>query len=242
MGDSEGSRRYTLDAQWGFKYFGLRVNGVRDDTKYFRPGLNRTAEGIHLAATVQPWKRLQIRGEFRDYSRDTVFAQAVTVRAPLTWLLPNGVRVDNQNSRYLVAFPESRQITGGAFDLNTVDSAIGPYHRDFYFNKIKSVVAEATLAEGLAIQLRYGHDARVNDAPRASSTTVFAPGAAGNNYVAPARSASSGRSTPPSSPRRSGPEPAAIAPRSRTRRTSANGSAGIRRACFARTWSLGSTR
>ena len=185
MGDSEGSRRYTLDAQWGFKYFGLRVNGVRDDTKYFRPGLNRTAEGIHIAATVQPWKRLQIRGEFRDYSRDTVFAQAVTVRAPLTWVLPNGVRVDNQTSRYLVAFPESAQITGGAFDLNTVDSAIGPYHRDFYFNKIKSVVAEATLAEGLAIQLRYGHDARVNDAPRASSTTVFAPGATGNNYVDP---------------------------------------------------------
>jgi len=185
MGDSEGSRRYTLDAQWGFKYFGLRVNGVRDDTKYFRPGLSRTAEGIHIAATVQPWKRLQIRGEFRDYSRDTVFAQAVTVRAPLTWLLPNGVRVDNQNSRYLVAFPEAAQITGGAFDLTKVDSAIGPYHRDFYFNKIKSVVAEATLAEGLAVQLRYGHDARVNDAPRASSTTVFAPGATGNNYVDP---------------------------------------------------------
>ncbi len=185
MGDSEGSRRYTVDAQWGFKYFGLRVNGVRDDTKYFRPGLGRTAEGLHLAATFQPWKRLQIRGEYRDYSRDTIFAQAVTVRAPLTWLLPNGVRVDNQTSRYLVAFPEASQITGGAFDLTKVDSAIGPYHRDFYFNEIKSVVAEATLAEGLAVQVRYGHDARVNDAPRASSTTVFAPGAAGNNYVDP---------------------------------------------------------
>jgi outer membrane receptor protein involved in Fe transport len=185
MGDSEGSRRYTLDAQWGFKYFGLRVNGVRDDTKYFRPGLGRAAEGLHIAATFQPWKRLQIRGEYRDYSRDTIFAQAVTVRAPLTWVLPNGVRVDNQNSRYLVAFPEAPQITGGAFDLNKVDSAIGPYHRDFYFNEIKSVVAEATLAEGLAVQVRYGHDARVNDAPRAGSTTVFAPGAAGNNYVDP---------------------------------------------------------
>ena len=185
IGDSEGSRRYTVDAQVGLKYFGLRVNGVRDDTKYFRPGLSRSAEGLHLAATFQPWKRLQIRGEFRDYSRDTVFAQAVTVRAPLTWLLPNGARVDNQSSRFLVAFPEASQITGGTFDLTKVDSAIGPYHRDFYFNKIKSVVAEATLAEGLALQVRYGHDARVNDAPRASSTTVFAPGAANNNYVDP---------------------------------------------------------
>jgi outer membrane receptor protein involved in Fe transport len=184
-GDSEGSRRYTLDAQAGFKYFALRVNGVRDDTKYFRPGLTRAAEGYHITATIQPWKRLQIRGEYRDYSRDTVFAQAVTVRAPLTWLLPNGARVDTQTSRYIVAFPEASQITGGVFDLTKVDSAIGPYHRDFYFNKIKSVVAEATLAEGLAVQLRYGHDARVNEAPRASATTVFAPGAAGNNYVDP---------------------------------------------------------
>ena len=171
------------------KYFGFRVNGVRDDTRYFRPGLRRHAEGYHLATTLQPWKRLQIRGEYRYYNRDTVFAQAVIVRAPLTLLLPNGARVDNQNSRYLVAFPEVSQLTGGAFDLTKVDSAIGPMHRDVYFNAIKSVVAEATLAEGLAVQLRYGHDARINDAPRASSTTVFAPGATGNNYVDPATGA-----------------------------------------------------
>ncbi|MBI5766474.1 MAG: TonB-dependent receptor plug domain-containing protein [Verrucomicrobia bacterium] len=189
MADSEGSRRYTLDAQVGMKYFAFRANAVRDDTKYFRPGLARHAKGYQLTATFQPWKRLQIRGEFRDYSRDTIFAQAVIVRAPLTWLLPNGARVDNQNTRYLVAFPEASQITGGVFDLTKVDSAIAPYHRDFYFNQIKSIVAEATLMEGLAVQLRYGHDARVNDAPRASSTTVFAPGATGNNYVDPATGA-----------------------------------------------------
>ena len=184
-GDSEGTRRYTVDAQVGMKYFAFRVNGVRDDTLYFKPGLKRHAEGYHLTATVQPWKRLQIRGEYRYYNRDTIFAQAVTVRAPLTLLLPNGARVDNQNSRYLVAFPEVSQITGGVFDLTKVDSATGPYTRDDYFNYIKSVVAEATLAEGLAIQVRYGHDARVNDAPRPSSTTVFAPSATGNLYVDP---------------------------------------------------------
>ncbi len=184
-GDSEGSRRYTVDTGFGEKYFGFRFNGVKDDTKYSRPGLGRAAEGYHIAATFQPWKRLQIRGEYRYYSRDTIFAQAPTVRAPLSWLLPNGVRVDNQSARYLVAFPEIVGITGGVIDLDKVDSAVGPYHRDFYFNRIKSVVAEATLAEGLAVQLRYGHDARVNEAPRASSTTVFAPGATGNNYVDP---------------------------------------------------------
>jgi outer membrane receptor protein involved in Fe transport len=184
-GDSEGTRRYTVDAQFGQKYFAFRFNGVKDDTKYSRPGLGRYAEGYHLAATVQPWKRLQIRGEYRYYNRDTIFAQAPTVRAPLSWVLNNGVRVDNQSARYLVAFPKIVQLTGGVIDLDKVDSAVGPYHRDVYFNRIKSVVAEATLMEGLAVQLRYGHDARVNEAPRASSTTVFAPGAIGNNYVDP---------------------------------------------------------
>lgn len=201
MGDSEGSRRYTVDTQFGEKYFAVRFNGVKDDTKYSRPGLGRYAEGYHIAATVQPWKRLQIRGEYRYYSRDTIFAQAATVRAPLSWQLPardplgapivnvpgnlTATNVDNKSARYLVAFPEVVALTGGAIDLDKVDSAVGPYHRDVYFNRIKSVVAEATLMEGLAIQLRYGHDARVNEAPRASSTTVFAPGAVGNNYVDP---------------------------------------------------------
>ena len=113
-------------------------------------------------------------------SRNAILAQAVIVRAPLTLLLPNGARVDNQNSRYLAAFPEARNLTGGKFDLTTVDSAIGPFRRDAYFNRLKSVVAEATLAEGLAVQLRYGHDARVNQSLNPSSTSVFAPGATGN--------------------------------------------------------------
>lgn len=185
MADSEGSRRYTLDAQAGGRMFALRFNGVYSDLRYFRPGLRQQAEGLHVTATFQPFRRLQIRGEFRDYSRDTIFAQAVTVRAPTSLRLPTGQLVDNQNSRLLVAFPEITQLLGGKFDLNTVDSAIGPFHRDAYFAQLKTIVAEATLAEGLAIQLRYGHDARVNEAPRASSTVVFAPGATGNNFVDP---------------------------------------------------------
>ena len=46
-------------------------------------------EGLHLAATIQPWKRLQISGEWRHFTRDTIFAQAVTVRAPATLKLPD---------------------------------------------------------------------------------------------------------------------------------------------------------
>jgi len=160
--DSEGSRRYTFDANAGNRMFGLRVNAVKGETKYFRPNIGQTTRGAHAAATFRPWKWLEVRGEYREYQRDAVLAQAVIVRAPLTLLLPNGVPVDNQNSRYLAASPESRKLTGGKFDLTTVDSAIGPYRRDAFFNKLKSVVAETTLAEGLAVQLRYGHDARVN--------------------------------------------------------------------------------
>jgi outer membrane receptor protein involved in Fe transport len=185
-GDSEGSRRYTLDAQAGSRLFALRFNAVKGDMKFFRPGTAQEADGYHVAATFQPWKRITLRGEYRHFSRDTIFSQAVTVRAPLNLLLPNGERVDNQSSRYLAAFPNVALLTGGAFDLTKADSAIGPFYRDAYENKIRSIVLETTLAEGLALQLRYGHDNRVNQPLRCGTTVVYAPGATGNNYVDPA--------------------------------------------------------
>lgn len=200
MADSEGSQRFTFDAQAGGKYFALRTNAAKGDILNFRPGLRQQAEGLHVAATVQPWKRLQIRGEYRHYTRDTIFAQAVTIAAPTSLLLPTtdplgyptinsnkaNLQINGTNSRYLVGLPAAQSFLGGVFDLTKVDSAIGPFHRDAYVNTIRSVVAEASLAEGLAVQLRYGHDSRINDALRASSTNVFAPGATGNLYVDPA--------------------------------------------------------
>ncbi len=199
MGDSEGSRRFTFDAQAGGKYFALRANAVKSDIRNFRPGLRQQAEGLQVSATVQPWKRLQIRGEFRHYSRDTIFAQAVTVTAPTSLLLPTtdpfgyptinsnktNLQINGTNVRYLVGLPAAQSFLNGVFDVTKVDSAIGPFHRDAYVNTIRSVVAEATLAEGLAVQVRYGHDARINDALRASSTNVFSPGAANNLYTNP---------------------------------------------------------
>jgi outer membrane receptor protein involved in Fe transport len=204
--DSEGSWRSTLDTQASNRMFGLRLNAAKGDTLFFRPGHRQQNAGVHVAATFQPFKNLQIRGEYRYFTRDAVFAQAVTVRAPLSWQLPardafgavvanvpgnatttTAANVDNKNSRYLVSFPDVAQFTrNGPFDLTTVDSAVGPFHRDAYTNIIRSVVAETTLAPGLALQLRYGHDARINDPLRATSTVVFAPGATGNNYVDPA--------------------------------------------------------
>ncbi|MCX6951382.1 MAG: TonB-dependent receptor plug domain-containing protein [Verrucomicrobia bacterium] len=200
MGDSEGSRRYTLDAQAGGKYFGVRLNAVTSDLLNFRPGLRQQAEGLHLTTTIQPFKRLQIRGEYRHYTRDTVFAQAVIINAPTNLLLPatdplgyptinsnkTNLQINGSNSRYLVGLPAAQSFLNGVFDVTKVDSATGPFTRDAYVNTIRSVVAEATLAEGLAVQVRYGHDARINDALRSSTTTVFAPGATGNLYVNPA--------------------------------------------------------
>jgi outer membrane receptor protein involved in Fe transport len=185
-GDSEGSRRYTTDAQFGEKRFAFRFNGVKADTKNFRPVIGQESRGFHVAMTVQPWKRLQIRGEYRDYTRDTIFAQTAIIRAPTNIRLPDGTPLDNVHARYLVAFPEAPALTQGVFDLTKVDSPIGALHRDAYFNKIKSVVAELAITDSLALQLRYGHDARVNDALRASTTTIFAPGATGNGYLDPA--------------------------------------------------------
>jgi outer membrane receptor protein involved in Fe transport len=186
IGDSEGSRRYTVDAQAGDRRFALRLNGVKANTLNFRPGLRQQTRGYQIAVTFQPWKRLQIRGEFRDYQRDTIFAQTAIIRAPAGLTLDNGTPLDNIHARYLVAFPEAPRLTGGVFDLTTVDSPIGALHRDAYFNQIKSVVAEMVLAEGLALQVRYGHDSRVNDALRASTTTIFAPNAPGNGFLDPA--------------------------------------------------------
>ncbi|MFM7751738.1 MAG: hypothetical protein ACKPB0_15110, partial [Opitutaceae bacterium] len=185
-GDSEGSRRYTMDTGVGFQHWGLRFNAVRGDTKYFRPANRQLNEALQIAATIRPWRRLEIRGEWRHLIRDTTYPNSGIVRAPLTQLLPTGERVDNQSTRYLAAFPNVSDLTGGVIDLTKADTLFGPYFAFAFKNISKSVVAEATLAEGLGLQVRYGHDARVNNALTPPSTTIFAPGAAGNLYVDPA--------------------------------------------------------
>src|SRR5688572_21475418 len=113
-GDSEGQWRTTLDAQASNRMFGLRINGVKGDTRFFRPGHRQQNAGVHVAATFQPWKRLTFRGEYRYFTRDSVFATAMTVRTPLSWQLPDvdpfgapipsgtARAVDNKSSRYLV--------------------------------------------------------------------------------------------------------------------------------------------
>ena len=184
-GDSEGSRRYTLDVGAGFKYWGFRINAVHGDTKYFRPANRQYNEGLTLSTTVRPWKNLEIRGEWRHLIRDTTYPNSGIVRAPLTQLLPTGERVDNQSTRYLAAFANVSELTGGLIDLTKADTLFGPYYAFAFKNLSKSVVAEAKLAEGLGLQVRYGHDARVNNALGPTNNSIFAPGAAGNLYADP---------------------------------------------------------
>lgn len=199
-GDSEGSRRYTLDAGAGFKYWGFRINAVHGDTKYFRPANRQLNEGLTLATTVRPWKNLEIRGEWRHLVRDTAYPNSGIVRAPLTQLLPTGERVDNQSTRYIAAFPDALALTDGLVDLTKADTLFGPYQAFNFKNVSKSVVAEAKLAEGLAVQVRYGHDARVNNALTPTNNTIFAPGPPATSTWTRRRdrSARSGRSTSPS--------------------------------------------
>ncbi|MBI5690428.1 MAG: TonB-dependent receptor plug domain-containing protein [Verrucomicrobia bacterium] len=183
--DSEGSRRFAVDAGAGSKYWAFRVNAVHGDAKYFRPANRQVNEGLHLAATFRPWRRLEIRGEWRHLTRVTTYPNSGTVRAPLTWLLPTGERVDGQSTRYIAAFPNARELTGGLIDVTKADTLFGPYYAFAFKNKLKSIVAEASLTDNLALQLRYGHDARVNNALSPTNSTIFAPGSAGNLYVDP---------------------------------------------------------
>ena len=184
-GDSEGSRRYTLDVGSGFKYWGWRINAVKGDAKYFRPANRQQNEGLQLATTIRPWQRLEIRGEWRHLTRNTTYPNSGTVRAPLNLLLPTGERMDGQSTRYIAAFPNASALTGGVIDVTKADTLFGPYYAFAFKNISKSIVAETTLAEGLALQVRYGHDARVNNALSPTNSTIFAPGGAGNLYADP---------------------------------------------------------
>ena len=185
-GDSEGSRRISVDVGAGSRLFAFRVNAVHGDARYFRPANRQVNQGLHLAATFRPWRRLEIRGEWRHLTRITTYPNSGTLRAPLNLLLPTGERVDGQSTRYLAAFRNVGELTGGVIDVTKADTLFGPYYAFAFKNVLKSVVAEATLAEGLALQARYGHDARVNNALSPTNNTIFMPGSVGNLYVDPA--------------------------------------------------------
>ena len=186
--DSEESQRGTFDANVGNRYVALRVNAVKGTTRFFKPILGQGTAGLQLAATVQPWKRLQLRADYRHYARDTIIAQSATVRAPTDLILGKNAAgqnllVDNQPLRYILAQPGGPALLGHQFDLINADSTIGVFRRDAYVNTSKSLTAEFNLAKDLDLQVRYGHDNRLNQVLYPNSTTIYHPNSPLNLYT-----------------------------------------------------------
>ena len=181
-GDSEGSRRYTTDLNVSTKQFGLRVNGIKGEERYYRPILGLKQEGLQLAATLRPFKWLSVFGDYRHYIRAAPIAQSATIRSPTSLLLSNGVTMDNQVTRYITGYGGSALINN-AITLRNQDSVFGVLPRQHWFNESKSVAVDFTPTRDLAFQFRYGHDARLNYVVNTSSGVVYHPDAPGNLYA-----------------------------------------------------------
>lgn len=180
--DSEGSERYTFDANVGRKWLALRVNAVKAETKLFRPILGHQNQGLHLATTIQPLKRVTLRAEYRHLDRNAVLANGGTLRANPAIRMSNGELLDNQSMSYLMTIPGVTELTGGTLSLVTNDSAFGVYRRDNYTHEVRAVTMETAITDRLALQLTYAHDTRQNDGLSPSASTVFTPDAPGNLY------------------------------------------------------------
>ncbi len=180
--DSEGSERYTFDGNIGTRLLALRVNAVKGETKLFRPILGHKNEGLHLATTLQPLKRVTLRAEYRHLVRNAVLANGGTLRANPAVRMSNGELLDNQSLAYLMTVPGVTELTGGTLSLVTNDSAFGVYRRDNYTHEVRAVTLETALTDRLAFQLSYAHDTRQNDGLSPSASTVFTPDAPGNLY------------------------------------------------------------
>ena len=185
--DSEQSYRQTIDANVGNSLVALRVNGVIGETKFYRPILAQRTDGLQLAATVQPLPGLTLRGEFRKYQRDGVTSgqnnQAVfSAPAALQFRLPNGTvrALNGLEARYVLGLPGGVEQIDNLFSYSNSDSLFGGNLRQNWSNESKGVTLEHEFTRDLAIQLRYGHDARINHSAQASSSSIYHATAAGN--------------------------------------------------------------
>jgi outer membrane receptor protein involved in Fe transport len=179
--DTEGSERYTTDLNAGTKSFAVRVNGLKDSEKVYRPHLRTKQEGLQLAATIRPVKWLSVNGDYRHMMRDQTYGSGITVRAPTTLRLSTGELLDNQSSRYITGVGGSALI-GDFITLANQDSVYGEAgFRAHYVNISKSVTVEVTPHPDLAFQFRYGHDNRVNT-PMTPGGSVYHPDSPLNLY------------------------------------------------------------
>lgn len=181
--DSEGSSIYTLDANYGSRRMGVRVNLLKSADRYYRPFLGLDQEGLQASLTLRPFRWMNIFGDYRHYTRGAAISSGATLRVPVTnnLLLTNGVNLDNQATSYLVGFGGSA-LLNNLVTFHNVDSLMGSMNRQHWVNKSNSVTMDVLPAKDLAFQVRYGRDTRVNASLSPTSSTFFSPDHPSNNY------------------------------------------------------------
>ncbi|WP_108825248.1 TonB-dependent receptor [Ereboglobus luteus] len=175
--DSEGTRRYQGEINFGTRKFAVRAVGVRDDTKYWKQDLGRRHRGVYATVAVRPVKWLVIRAEYRKFNRLEPLAQSYTAAIPNEYL-PEWAR--SPSSTY--ASPRLRNLLYRegdgylGFKWSTVDSVGAGTKVRSIDHEYYGVSVEARVSRNLSLQLRVGHDERDNFALASkSSAAIYHP-------------------------------------------------------------------
>ncbi len=181
--DSEGSTLYTVDANYGAKRFGVRVNLMKSADRYYRPLLGLDQEGLQVSTTFRPVPWVSVFADFRHYTRGAAISSGATLRVPVAagLLLGNGVNLDNQSTNYLIGLG-GPALLNNLVTVTNADSLMGAMNRQHWVNKSNSVTVDFVRWKNVAFQARYGRDTRVNATISPTSTTFFSPDHPSNNY------------------------------------------------------------
>jgi hypothetical protein len=181
--DSEGSSLFSVDANYGTRRLGVRVNLMKSADRYYRPLLQTDQKGPQLSATYRPAKWVSFFGDFRHYTRAAATSTGATLRVPTTagLLLTNGLNLDNQQTNYLIGYG-GPALLNNLVTVTNADSLLGAMNRQHWVNQSNSLTMDLTRWKNLAFQVRYGRDTRVNATISPSSTTFFSPDHPSNNY------------------------------------------------------------
>jgi outer membrane receptor protein involved in Fe transport len=176
--DSEGSRRYEAEANYGTRTFAVTAIGIKDDTFFWKPGLERHHRGYYAAVAYTPTNWLILRGEYRNFDRTEINSQSAEVSVPAQYL-PDWAQtgsgdpnLGNRRIRYFL-YREGDGYMG--FNWSNADSAMLVSARKVD-HEYYGVAAEARVTNWFSLQLRYGNDERTNFAlMQNSSVTLFHP-------------------------------------------------------------------
>ncbi|MDR0352703.1 MAG: hypothetical protein LBI02_04940 [Opitutaceae bacterium] len=176
--DSEGTRRYEAETNFGTRAFAVTAIGIKDDTFFWKPGLERHHRGHYAAVAVRPANWLILRGEYRNFDRVETNSQSAELNAPDAYL-PDWARAGsgdpnqtNRRIRYFL-YREGEDFLG--FNWANADSPMLVSSRKVD-HEYYGLAAEARLTNWFSLQLRYGNDERTNFAlMQNSSVTLFHP-------------------------------------------------------------------